>query len=40
MNFSSLTVSLKPEITLTPVEGNIVIQSSSRKLTFHQPEPG
>ncbi|OLT60422.1 SagB family peptide dehydrogenase [Moorena bouillonii] len=40
MTFSSLTVSLKPEITLTPVEGNILLQSSSRKLTFHQPEPG
>ncbi|NEQ84140.1 MAG: dehydrogenase, partial [Moorea sp. SIO2I5] len=40
MTFSSLTVSLKPEITLTPVDGNILLQSSSRKLTFHQPEPG
>ncbi|NET08249.1 MAG: SagB/ThcOx family dehydrogenase [Merismopedia sp. SIO2A8] len=40
MSFSSFTLSLREEITLVPQEPNLILQSPTRKLTFHEPKSG
>lgn len=37
MIYSSFTLNLREEIILVPQEQNLILQSSTRKLTFHQP---
>lgn len=37
---SSFTLSLKTEIALIPEDEKIILQSPTRRLTFHRPQPG